>query len=1641
MSNNASDIALKAFCTPLSIFWYSPPPAFKTNSSFHNVNMTKANEMFDNVDLQLCFQETVVLYGISVVFAGLVALRMIFGEKRVFRIGLTWLNITKLVLCALLMVPAVMDLGKSIWQAVWFGVGTEDTPTSDILSHEKVAVVQLVTPVVFLIDMVLAGVLVLREKHLGVKSSGLQILFWGSLLLYEAMRVRSLSLIHQDDIYTRGFGGEWKYIDLYRFITTIVTFVLVLVQFVLALFKDRSKSSILVLEERPCPELNATFLSRITWWWLNGLIFHGYRKAIEYSNLWSLNPEDRSNFVGPEFEKEWEKELKKAGIQFGGGQNPFEEQHTGEPSLTLALIRAFGLTFFVAGFFKLAQDLLTFVSPQVLGLLINFIRDYNENELWKGFLYAAVMFFAAILQSLILHQYFHRCMVLGMRLRAAVIHAVYRKALRLSSLARKSSTTGEIVNLMAIDAQRFMDLVAYLHTLWSAPFQIALSIIFLYQTMGPSVFAGLAVMVLLLPANAVIAFISRKFQIRQMRFKDSRIKMMNEILNGIKVIKLYAWENHFIEAVFGIRRNELKELRSFVFLSSVSRFMFSCAPFFVAIVTFGTFVWVNANNPDPDGQLTSEKAFVALSLFNILRFPLTMLPMVVTNIVQASVSVKRLRTFLKKPELDPDSVDYSPEPPSDCDPSVDIDRGDFAWELPQDSTLSQKAPEQVRLIRQSDDEESSLVFESEDEFGETPYKLTLSKINLKVKQGQLVAVVGQVGAGKSSLLSAILGEMEKLQGRVTVRGRVAYVPQQAWIQNNTVKGNILFGKPMDGTYYDRTLRACALGPDLEILPGGDMAEIGEKGINLSGGQKQRVSIARAVYQKSDIYLLDDPLSAVDSHVGKHIFDEVIGPEGLLRTKTRILVTHGLSFLRRCDLIVVLDKGKIIELGTYKQLIDNEKHFAELMRTYAGREENEEDVFEDILSDNQEMKKAIEEELTSPPNEVAFFSDAPSNLETKRTRQKYLERRISALSDGDDPRPQLPLSDHTPMSPDKKRVLFRQISKQQSMIESTKETAMKKDEKTALIGEEQAETGNIKFSVFLDYARATSWIMALLVIVLNISAQGLSVGASFWLAAWSTQEDNDPVAAQDKTGENIGVYAALGFGQAIGLLLAAFALAIGGVIASSRLHGKLLKNVLKSPMSFFDTTPMGRVLNRFSKDIYVVDETIPRSLRSFISTLLNVLSTIIVIIVATPYFTAVIVPLLIVYFIIQRIYVNASRQLKRLESVSRSPIYSHFQETLGGVTTIRAYHKQEEFLEQSEHKVDYNQEAYYPGICANRWLAIRLEFIGNLVVFFAALFAVLAVVFPDASRTITPGLAGLSVSYALQVTASLNWMVRMTSELETNIVSVERIKEYTETPTEAPAIIKSNRPPSDWPQEGKVTFKDYSTRYRDGLDLVLKSIACNIPGGQKVGIVGRTGAGKSSLTMALFRIIEPANGQIMIDNIDVSQLGLYDLRSRITIIPQDPVLFSDTLRANLDPFNHHNDEEIWRALETAHLKKFVLELDDGLKHMVAEGGENLSVGQRQLVCLARALLRKTKILVLDEATAAVDMETDDFIQKTIRNEFADCTVVTIAHRLNTIMDYDRIMVLSDGRIAEFDSPNQLIAKKEIFYGMAKDAGLV
>uniref|UniRef100_A0A8C9FWX8 ABC-type glutathione-S-conjugate transporter n=1 Tax=Pavo cristatus TaxID=9049 RepID=A0A8C9FWX8_PAVCR len=1193
----------------------------------------------------------------------------------------------------------------------------------------------------------------------------------------------------------------------------------------------------------------------------------GYKKPLEEKDLWSLNEDDISKNIVQKLSREWDKEKAE------------DKRHSRKPSFLKALMRTFGPYFLIGSFFKLIQDLLSFFCSGLHSCSRGSCtaageRKWKSHGSWWGFLIAALMFTCAVLQTLMLHQHFQYCFVTGMRLRTGITGVIYRKSLVITNSAKRSSTVGEIVNLMSVDAQRFMDLVAFLNMLWSAPLQTCLALYFLWQALGPSVLAGVAVMVLLIPFNSAVAIKTRAFQVRY----QQRKKASSET-----------------EAV--------------------------------ALTTFAVYVLVDEKN-----ILDAEKAFVSLSLFNILKFPLTMLPQVISNIAQTSVSLKRIQQFLSHDELDPNCVEREVIAPG---------------------------------------REISVVL-----------PCFLHSINLLVPSGALVAVVGHVGCGKSSLVSALLGEMEKLEGEVAVKGSVAYVPQQAWIQNATLKDNILFGQAPNEQKYQNVLEACALKTDLEVLPGGDHTEIGEKGINLSGGQRQRVSLARAVFSSSDIYLLDDPLSAVDSHVAKHIFDQVIGPDGVLKGKTRILVTHGIGFLPQVDHIVVLADGKISEMGSYQELLKQNKAFAEFLRNYA----LDENIEEDELTSTEEVLLA-EDTLTLLDVISSEGGECPNKMSTKR--------RVGEKKPAEPPVPR--------RNPNEK-----------------------------LIQAETAEVGTVKLTVFWQYMKAVSPVISLIICFLYCCQNAASIGANVWLSDWT----NEPVinGTQHNTSMRIGVYAALGLLQGFIVFVSSFTLAMGGINAARKLHAALLENKFHTPQSFYDTTPTGRVINRFSKDIFVIDEVIPPTILMFLGTFFNSLSTMIVIIASTPLFTVVIVPLAVLYFFVQRFYVATSRQLKRLESVSRSPIYSHFSETISGTSVIRAYRREKSFIDISDLKVDENQKSYYPSIMSNRWLGIRVEFVGNCVVLFAALFAVIG------KSSLNAGLVGLSVSYALQVTLALNWMVRTTSDLETNIVAVERIKEYSETETEAPWIIEDKRPPADWPSRGELEFVSYSVRYRKGLDLVLKDLNLRVHGGEKIGIVGRTGAGKSSMTLCLFRILEAVKGEIRIDGVRISEIGLHDLRSRLTIIPQDPVLFSGTLRMNLDPFNKYSDEEVWKALELSHLKRFVSSQPSMLEFECSEGGENLSVGQRQLVCLARALLRKTRILILDEATAAIDLETDDLIQMTIRTQFEDCTVLTIAHRLNTIMDYTRILVLDNGTIAEFDTPTNLIASKGIFYSMAKDAGL-
>ncbi|XP_065072690.1 multidrug resistance-associated protein 1 isoform X3 [Ochlerotatus camptorhynchus] len=1508
-------------------------------SRFWDLNLTWYT---NDPDLTPCFQQTALVWT-PCAFLWVFSLIELYYLRNSRNRNVPWsvLNVTKLAIVSALIVLTIVDLIKAI--------STED----------PVAPVYFYSPVIKIATFVYVAALIYMNKFYGMQTSGLMFLFWALLIVCSIPRCRTEARAHDN----RHEADSWAE---YHFISFCIFFAGSCLMFILNFFVDKPPQvTKYEITHKDCPELSASFPSRLIFGWFDKLAWTGFRKPLVNEDLWNMKPEDASKEVSPLFMKHWnetlEKTYKTRDIQDVTSSASYKKQSSRVDFKTIktkkiasilpALIKAFGPTFAFGSFLKLGQDVLTFASPQILRLIINFVG--GDEPIWKGIFFAILLFLVAGTQTLLLAQYFNRMFFVGLRIRTALISAIYRKALIISNSARKGSTVGEIVNLMAVDAQRFMDLTTYINMLWSAPLQIALALFFLWEILGPSVLAGLAVMIILIPVNGVIANKIKTLQIKQMKNKDERVKLMNEVLSGIKVLKLYAWEPSFEQQILVIRDKEVKVLKSAAYLNAGTSFIWSCAPFLVSLVTFATYVMVDENN-----VLNATTAFVSLALFNILRFPLSMLPMLISNMVQTAVSVKRINRFLNQEELNPDNVQHDEK--ESC-PLV-IEGGVFSWD--------------------GDD-------------------TTLRNINMKVEKNELAAIVGTVGSGKSSVLSAFLGEMDKVSGRVNTIGKIAYVSQQAWIQNATLQDNILFGKSMDVKLYNKVISACALKPDIEMLPGGDQTEIGEKGINLSGGQKQRVSLARAVYSDADIYFLDDPLSAVDSHVGKHIFEQVIGDNGLLAKKTRVLVTHGITYLPNTNVIFVMKDGEISESGSYQELMDKKGAFADFLIQHL-QEVNEEE--EDI----DEIKAQLE-----------------SNVSNEELKHKF-ERAISKRS----------RSGSTSSGNESYSRQNSDISGSQSSLRkrTPEKKLLEEPQKNKLIEQEKSETGSVKWEVYKHYLKSIGLTLSIATVLLNMVFQSFSIGSNLWLSKWSTDE-----AAENDTSVRdmyLGVYGAFGAGQVLAQFIGSLTFALGALLAAKAMHEALLTYVLRWPMASFDTTPQGRVLNRFSKDVDTVDNVLPTLVRSFLTMLFSVVATLVVISISTPIFATVILPIGILYYAVQRFYVATSRQLKRLESVSRSPIYSHFGESIQGAQTIRAYDVQDRFIIESESRVDFNQVCYFPSIIANRWLAVRLEMVGNLIILFAALFAVLG------RETMNPGLVGLSVSYALQITQTLNWLVRMTSDVETNIVAVERIKEYGETKQEAAWELPNSNLPRDWPEQGRVEFQDFQVRYREGLDLVLKGITFTIEGGEKFGIVGRTGAGKSSLTLALFRIIESAGGKIVIDGHDISQLGLHSLRSRLTIIPQDPVLFSGTLRINLDPFNIQSDEEIWKALEHAHLKSFVKGLTAGINHEVSEGGENLSVGQRQLICLARALLRKTKVLILDEATAAVDLETDDLIQRTIRTEFKECTVLTIAHRLNTIMDSDKVIVLDKGQISEFAAPSELLQNKSsAFYSMAKDAGLV
>ncbi|XP_046577436.1 multidrug resistance-associated protein 1-like isoform X2 [Haliotis rubra] len=1429
-----------------------------------------------------------------------------------------------------------------------------------------------IAPAVQTVTFLFAMLMLLLERKKGLITSGVMFTFWLMLTVAGVVPFYSIIITKQYEQ------------NMLKVVTFYIYYGLVLLQLILSCCAETTELA--TQDKEPCPELRASFLSRITFWWMNSLLMRGYRKALTETDICDIHPDESSAHTVSRFLPRWTKEINKSkrrtnarergdskvsysttlndslSLDAANEKSPLlmkdkpmgmkeadVTSNKNQVSLTWTLWRTFWFDIIQSQLWRLVSSLIRFASPLILGQLVTFTTD-NSIPTWKGYVLCAGLSIATLAQTAFSQANWHQSRKVALRIAAVTISAIYRKSLKMSNKAKKESTTGEIVNLMSVDVEHLRTFIFWAWESWSHPLKIAIAMYLLYQSLGASMFTGMGVLLVLLPVNVVATLLWKKYQADLMKQKDRRMKIMNEVLSGIKILKLYAWEPSFQKKILEVRKQELHILWKISLMQVFTTFSWTLTPYLVSLAMFATYIFTSE-----DHYLGPDVVFTAISLLSIVRLAVVSLPSFFSDMVQAIVSLNRISKFLNADNLDETQIQWN----STQDPAVKITDGCFQWS-------SEMGP-------------------------------ALTNINLTVNEDQLVAIVGQVGSGKSSLVSAVLGEMNKVKGYVSLKSHIAYVPQVAWIQNDTLQNNILFGKPMDRPWYNKVVECCALTADLEMLPAGDMTEIGERGINLSGGQKQRVSLARAVYNDADIYLLDDPLSAVDSHVGKHIFDNVLSRKGLLAGKTRVLVTHGIHWLPEVDSILVMTRGQMSETGTYEELLQHNGPFSEFLQKYL-LESNDSDVIDPELT---EIKKKVLQ-----------------RMESVKSGEETDEESVSLM-----------------------KSLMKSVEAKEVKVTKEKEPV---GESSKLIEEEQVETGKITAKVVLAYAKAIGLWIVLFSLVMYASFQAMSVTSTTWLSKWTddislnnlTILPSNSSERMEKNNYYLGIYGVLGVAQTVFIMTFSCLWNLRTVKAAGILHLNMLSNVLRAPMSFFDTTPTGRIVNRFSQDMDTIDTRMPSLVEYAGNTMFQVLSSIIVISYTTPIFLVVVIPLVILYAFIQRFYVTTSRQLKRLESKARSPIYNHFGETLSGASVIRSFQAQSRFIKESEDRVDTNQRFSSYAFGALRWQGVRLEVIGNIIVLAASLFAVMS------RDTLSGGLVGLSISYAIEITANLNWMVQLVSEVETQLVSVERVKEYTDIDSEPPWNIPERRPNDDWPDAGVVKFLDYSTRYREGLDLVLKGITCTVHSREKVGIVGRTGAGKSSLTLSLFRLIEAAGGEINIDGVDVSTLGLHDLRSKLTILPQDPVLFAGSLRGNVDPFNQYSDNQIWRALEQAHLKTFVEVLSDGLEHECSEGGGNMSIGQRQLLCLARALLKKTKVLVLDEATSAVDMETDDLIQRTIRSEFKDCTVLTIAHRLNTVMDYDRILVLDNGRVCEFDTPSSLLQQPDsIFYNMAKTAGLI
>ncbi|PSS07360.1 ABC transporter C family member 8 like [Actinidia chinensis var. chinensis] len=1259
---------------------------------------------------------------------------------------------------------------------------------------------------------------------------------------------------------------------------------------------EKKLSEPLLTEE---PEKNrstighASLFSKLTFSWVNPLLKLGYSKILALEDVPCLVPKDESILAYGEFSRTWDL-LRRDKSSNKTGNLVF-----------WALVKVHAREMVFEGMCALLRTLCVVVAPLLLYAFVNYSNRDTEST-HEGLFLVGCLVVVKVVESLAQRHLFFNSRRTGMRMRSALMVAVYQKQLKLSSLGRQRHSTGEVVNYIAVDAYRMGEFPMWFNLGWSLPLQLFLAVIVLFWVVGFGALPGLVPLLIFGFINVPYAKLLQKCQFEFMKAQDQRLRSMSEILNNMKIIKLQSWEDKFKNLIESYRENEFKWLAESQYKRSYGSALYWMSPTIVSSVIFSGCAFFRS------APLNTGTIFTVLAVLRSMSEPAKMIPQALCAIIEAKVSLDRIESFLLDHELEnKKSMAISSRHSDTC---MKIQAGNFIW-----------------------DPKSAIP--------------TLKNVDLEVRRGQKIAVCGPVGAGKSSLLYAILGEIPKSSGNATVFGSIAYVSQASWIQSGTIRDNILYGKPMEKTKYEKAVKACALDKDINNFEHGDLTEIGQRGLNMSGGQKQRIQLARAVYNDADIYLLDDPFSAVDAHTAAFLFNDCV--MAALEKKTVILVTHQVEFLSEVDKILVIEGGEVTQSGSYEELLTIGTAFEELVKAHR----NTITVLDPKISENN--------------------SEHMDRLE--ETKRLYLTEENSEGEISVNGLPGIQLTE-----------------------------------------QEEKEIGDVGWKPFFDYILVSKGLLFLsLSIITQFAFAALQAASSYWLA-FAIQIPNI------SSGILIGVYAVISAISSFFVYLRSLLAALLGLKASKAFFSGYMNSVFNAPILFFDSTPVGRILTRASSDLSILDFDIPFSLGFVCSSTIELLMIIIVMASVTWQVLIVAVFAAVASKYVQGYYRASASELMRINGTTKAPVMNYAAETSLGVVTIRAFNMAERFFQNYLNLIDTDAKLFLYSNAALEWLILRVEALQNLTLFTAAF---LLVVLPKGF--VDPGLVGLSLSYALSLTSTQVFMTRWYSSLCNYIISVERIKQFMHITPEPPAIVEDNRPPSSWPFKGRIELQDLKIRYRPNAPLVLKGITCTCREGTKVGVVGRTGSGKTTLISALFRLVEPNSGKILIDGLDICSIGLKDLRLKLSIIPQEPTLFRGSVRTNLDPLGLYSDDEIWKALEKCQLKATISNLPNLLDSSVSDEGENWSVGQRQLFCLGRVLLKRNRILVLDEATASIDSTTDALLQRIIKEEFSDCTVITVAHRVPTVIDSDMVMVLSFGELVEYDEPSKLMETNSSF----------